>query len=300
MDLKRGTPWCLWSFVLMVVVMLVKCEKTDHQHHHHHKVSLTKTAICKAHCVASLMASAMTDTDCIHSTECATCWLTCEYLVNRPRDHAFICGPDYRIFCLRGCHTACDVIKRHKRQDVISADYNKWSFPTMAEVEMIGRNTLWGIRPRQWHWSDDYLRHHAEVIAWRLLASFTQYHRITGCCERGRGSSRRRLLQDSGCYKRWIAGWHGCYIFTVRSSITTSVCEVYSRSHDWSTTRTRCILNKWISHFEGYYWTSDIFVSWRCLRHRRFPRDIEESCWSETRFVCTTLLPVVDRLLAAT
>ena len=127
----------------MLMVILVKCEKTDQQHHHHHQVSLTKTAICKAHCVASLMASAMSDTDCIHSTECATCWLTCEYLVNRPHDHAFICGPDYRIVCLRGCHTACDVIKRHTRQDVISADYNKWSFTTMAEVEMIGLNTLY-------------------------------------------------------------------------------------------------------------------------------------------------------------
>ena len=93
--------------------------------------------MCKAHCVTSLMTSSMSDTDCNYSADCATCWLTCESLVSSPRDQVFICGPRYSMFCSRGCHTACDVIKPHTHRRVISAEYNKWSFGQMAEVEMV-------------------------------------------------------------------------------------------------------------------------------------------------------------------
>ena len=199
----------LFLFFFGTHVLITSCSTIpDYRHSHHHQVSLTRTAMCKAHCVTSLMTSSMSDTDCIHSADCATCWLTCESLVSSPRDHVFMCGSRYSMFCSRGCHTACDVIKPHTHRRVISAEYNKWSFGQMAEVEIVTpyiAGLSWQ-RPIEEEETFDEKREIDQVIiytimqrssrhaTWRQLHSTTQLLAAVNVVHEGQGDLYYRIL----------------------------------------------------------------------------------------------------------
>ena len=125
----------------------------SHPHNHHHQVSWTRVAMCRAHCVKSLLNSTVPGIPCLQSAICTNCWQTCERLVIRPRDRHYICRTnEMPLLCLQGCHKACDVIKRHSPVKTVSEEYGEWELSLKVNVEMTTSRTItvsWSSATRQ-------------------------------------------------------------------------------------------------------------------------------------------------------
>ena len=125
----------------------------SHPHRHHHQVSWTRIAMCRAHCVKSLLNSTVPGLPCLQSAICTNCWQTCERLVIRPRDRDYICRTsEMPLLCLEGCHKACDVIKRHSPVETVSEEYGEWELSLKVDVEMTTSRTItvsWSSATRQ-------------------------------------------------------------------------------------------------------------------------------------------------------
>ena len=101
--------------------------------------------MCRAHCMTSFLTTEMTDTGCVQSTQCTSCWINCEHLVNEPYDRDEICDPRHGEFCLDGCQSACDFALHNdpgSQGQVISPLYKQWSFWSMPSVEVVTSEVL--------------------------------------------------------------------------------------------------------------------------------------------------------------
>ena len=125
----------------------------SHPHNHHHQVSWTRIAMCRAHCVKSLLNSTVPSLPCLQSAICTNFWQTCERLVIRPRDRDYICRTnEMPLLCLKGCHKACDVIIRHSPVEAVSEEYGEWELSPNVDVEMTTSRTItvsWSSATRQ-------------------------------------------------------------------------------------------------------------------------------------------------------
>ena len=144
--------WLLLCSVLFFVGTEIQIV-LSHPHNHHHQVSWTRIAMCRAHCVKSLLKSTVPGLPCLQSAICTNCWQICERLVIRPRDRDYICRPNEMPFlCLQGCHKACDVIKRHSPVETVSEEYGEWELSAKVDVEMTTSRTItvsWSSATRQ-------------------------------------------------------------------------------------------------------------------------------------------------------